>query len=325
MRSRICRSSDARGVVHLGLQQEAVHLRLRQRVGALLLDRVLGGEDQEGVRQRVRDVAQRHLPLLHRLEEGRLHLGGGAVDLVGEQQVREDRPLARHELAGLLLEDEGAHEVGRQQVRGELDAREVEVEHLPERLHRERLGETRHALDQQVAAAEQRHHHPLDERLLADDHLADLVDRRLHQDRLLAHGLVQLRDVDLGSYPCHRVSSLLALSASVLPHSFDVPARRKDSPSSEGARSCSAGRHARAGTPPRLRVAAPPRPGWPSRPAPPGRASSSPCCTCAIFCAMLSRLPTSVAFRVASSTSIEGVSVTYGLYWLHRFRSTGAS
>jgi len=38
-------------------------------------------------------VADRHLPLLHRLEEGALHLGGGAVDLVGEDDLREDRPL----------------------------------------------------------------------------------------------------------------------------------------------------------------------------------------------------------------------------------------
>ena len=34
---------------------------------------------------------------------------------------------------------------------------------------------------------------------LADDHLADLVDRLLDLQRLLAHGLVQLRDVHLGS------------------------------------------------------------------------------------------------------------------------------
>ena len=36
-----------RRVVDLHLQQEAVHLRLGQRIGALLLDRVLGGEHEE--------------------------------------------------------------------------------------------------------------------------------------------------------------------------------------------------------------------------------------------------------------------------------------
>jgi hypothetical protein len=144
-------------------------------------------------------VAKCHLPLLHRLQQGRLHLRGGAVDLVRQQQVGEDRPLARHELAALLLVDERADEVGGQQVGGELDPREGEVEHLAERLHRKRLGEAGHALHQQVPAAQQRHHHAVDERALAHDHLAHLVDGGLHREHLLADRLVQLRDVDLDS------------------------------------------------------------------------------------------------------------------------------
>ena len=42
---------DAR-VAQIGLEEEAVELRLRERERALLLDRVLGGEQQEGVGQR---------------------------------------------------------------------------------------------------------------------------------------------------------------------------------------------------------------------------------------------------------------------------------
>jgi hypothetical protein len=38
-----------------------------------------------------------HLLLLHRLEQRRLRLGGRAVDLVAEDDVGEDRPLAQHE------------------------------------------------------------------------------------------------------------------------------------------------------------------------------------------------------------------------------------
>ena len=106
-------------------------------------------------------------------------LAGRAVDLVGEQEVGEDRTLARHELAALLLKDHGAGQVGRQQVGRELDARELEVEHLAERLHREGLGQPRQSLDQQVAATQERHHHPLEQGLLPDDHLAHLGERRL--------------------------------------------------------------------------------------------------------------------------------------------------
>ena len=39
-------------VADLELEQEAVELGLRQRVGALVLDRVLGGDDDERVGQR---------------------------------------------------------------------------------------------------------------------------------------------------------------------------------------------------------------------------------------------------------------------------------
>ena len=104
------------------LEHEAVDLRLGQRIRALLLDRVLRGEDDERLGQRVGLVADRDLPLLHRLEQRALHLGGGAVDLVGEHEVGEHRAPCGDELAGALLVDQRAGEVGRQQVRRELDA-----------------------------------------------------------------------------------------------------------------------------------------------------------------------------------------------------------
>src|SRR4029453_6783742 len=53
-------------------QQEAVELGLRQRIGALVLDRVLRREDEERRRERVRHAFDRHLPLLHPLEHAGL-------------------------------------------------------------------------------------------------------------------------------------------------------------------------------------------------------------------------------------------------------------
>jgi thioredoxin reductase (NADPH) len=146
----------------------------------------------------VGDVTQRDLPLLHRLEERRLDLGRGPVDLVGEEEVREHRALAGDELPGLLLVDHGPDQVGGQQVGRELDAGEAQVQHLAQRLHGQGLGEAGDPLDQQMATAEEGHHHPLDQGLLADDDLADLVDRGLDLEGLLADGLVELGDVDLG-------------------------------------------------------------------------------------------------------------------------------
>ena len=77
-------------------------------------------------------------------------------------------------VAVLLVEDLGAGDVGRHQVGRELDPLEGEVEDLGERLDEQRLGETRHAGDQAVAAGEERHQHLVDDLVLADDDLAEL-------------------------------------------------------------------------------------------------------------------------------------------------------
>ena len=118
----------ARRVADLELEHEAVHLRLGQRVGAFLLDRVLRGQHQERLLQLERLLADGDLLLLHRFEQRALHLGRRAVDFVGQDQVGEDRPLARRERAGLRIVDLRADEVRGQQVRRELDPRELDVQ-----------------------------------------------------------------------------------------------------------------------------------------------------------------------------------------------------
>ena len=86
-------------VGHHGLHQEAVELGLGQVIGPLLLHRVLGRQHHEELRQRVGPLADRDLVLGHGLQQGRLDLGRGPVDLVGEQDVVEQRALAELELA----------------------------------------------------------------------------------------------------------------------------------------------------------------------------------------------------------------------------------
>ncbi len=114
--------------------------------------------------------------LLHRLEQRRLGLRRRAVDLVGEEDLREDRPLheAQRAVTVLLVEDLRAGDVGRHQIRRELNPLEREIEDLRDRLDEQRLGETGHAGDQAVPAGEERHQHFVDHRVLADDDLADL-------------------------------------------------------------------------------------------------------------------------------------------------------
>jgi hypothetical protein len=143
----------------------------------------------------VGSIADRHLPLLHGLEERALHLGRRAVDLVGQHEVGEDRTELRGELALELVVDDGPDQVGRQEVGGELDAGELRVDRVAQRADRERLGEAGDALEQDVPARQQPDQDALDHVLLADDDLADLVQQAVDEGALLGDQLVQGTDV----------------------------------------------------------------------------------------------------------------------------------
>ena len=142
------------------------------------LDRVLRRQHEERIRQRPRLAERRHAPFLHRLEQRRLRLGRGAVDLVGQQQVGEDRAGVKDELlaAVALLEDVAAGDVGRQQIGRELDAAEVERQQPRQRLDELGLAEGRKPFEQHVPPSEERGDDLVDRLLLAEDHAAQLID-----------------------------------------------------------------------------------------------------------------------------------------------------
>ena len=123
--------------------------------------------------------ADRDLALLHDLEQRGLHLGGRAVDLVGEEEVAEDRAELGVERPLLRAVDARADEVRRDEVGRELDAGERAAEDARGRLDGQGLGEPGHALDEQVALREQAHEHALEHRVLPGDDPADLEERLL--------------------------------------------------------------------------------------------------------------------------------------------------
>ena len=201
-------------VRHVDLEQEAVALGLGQAVDTLGLDRVLGGEHEERVGQGMTAPGDGDLFLGHRLEQGRLHLGRGPVDLVGEHEVGEDRAALDVERLGARPPHPGAGDVAGHQVGGELQAREAPADHVGQRAHRQRLGHAGHAFEQQVAAGQQPDEHPLDHRVLPDDDLLDL-----HQGALEQMGCVG----DL-ALVCLRHGSSSACACSPGPRSRRQPA-----------------------------------------------------------------------------------------------------
>src|SRR5205085_614287 len=109
-----------------------------------------------------------------------LRLRARAVDLVGEDDLREDRPRMKAEGRALAVEDRHADDVGGQEIGGELDALVVEAEEARERVRERGLADAGHVLDQQVAAREDARHREADLPLLAEDHLAGERDDRLY-------------------------------------------------------------------------------------------------------------------------------------------------
>ena len=180
--SRICRSSARDGIADLQLEHEAVHLRLGQRISAFLLDGILRGQHQERLLQLEGLVADGDLLFLHGFEQRALHLGGRAVDFVGQDEVGEDRAFARGEAAGLRIVNLRADDVGGQHVRRELQAREfhaacTSASDLTARV----LARPGHAFEQDVAVGQQADDQPLDQIILADDDFAEFVKQRMRE------------------------------------------------------------------------------------------------------------------------------------------------
>jgi hypothetical protein len=107
-----------------------------------------------------------------------LGLGRGAVDLVADHDVGEHPAGAELELAGVLVEDRDAGDVGGQQVRRELDPSHGRVDAAGQRLAQLGLADAGDVLDEQVALGEQHDQGCVDDVGLAGDHALDVVANR---------------------------------------------------------------------------------------------------------------------------------------------------
>lgn len=79
-----------RRIANKDMEQEAIHLSFRQGIGAFLFDRILGGEDEEKMRQPMRLAGNSDLSFLHRFEQCGLRFGRSAIDFVSENEIAEN-------------------------------------------------------------------------------------------------------------------------------------------------------------------------------------------------------------------------------------------
>ena len=158
-----CSSSSARRVAERRPEEEPVELGLGERERALVLDRVLRREQEERSRHGPRRPVHRDLPLRHRLEQRRLGLRHRAVDLVDEDDVREDRPRAELEVADPLVVDREPRDVGRLQVGRALDTRpDRALDRLRDGAREHRLRRARDVLEEDVPVARERRQNEAD-------------------------------------------------------------------------------------------------------------------------------------------------------------------
>ena len=88
----------------LSRRRKRSELGLRQWVRSEMFDWVLGGDHHERVIERVRSRVNGDLPLVHGFHERALRTWCRSVDLVCQDKVCEDRPLAKFEsVVGLAI------------------------------------------------------------------------------------------------------------------------------------------------------------------------------------------------------------------------------
>jgi hypothetical protein len=96
--------------------------------------------------------------------------GGGPVDFVGQQHLREYRSGQEPETALVAVKDRDAEDVRRQHVAGELDARELESEQAGQGVRQSRLADAGQIFNQQMASCQQTAQGESGLRALAEDH-----------------------------------------------------------------------------------------------------------------------------------------------------------
>ena len=124
-------------------------------------------------------LADRDVLFLHRLQQRRLGLGRGAVDLVSQDEVGENRTVHKPETAasgiGIDFQHIGAGDVRWHEVGRELNALVAQFQRARQGRYQQGFRQTGHADKQRMAATKDRHQHLFHHLVLADDDPAEFI------------------------------------------------------------------------------------------------------------------------------------------------------
>ena len=143
------------GIANANTHQKAVELRFGQRIGSVMLHRILRCDHHEGLLQRVGVAVDGDLQLIHGFQQRALCLGRSAIDLVRQKKIGEYRAVLELEFLGVCVVDRHPNHVAGEHVRGELDAMEAGPDRARKRLSQRGFSNPGHVLNQQVAARQQ--------------------------------------------------------------------------------------------------------------------------------------------------------------------------
>ena len=151
----------------------------------------MGGENEKRIGERIRRVADRDLPLLHRFQERALHFRRCAIDFIRQDQVRKKRAELGGEFPGARIVNESADQIRRQKIGRELQTLKTGLDAGRHGFDGESFRQTGNAFEQDVAVREQAEQQSIDQIFLPDDDAADLFAQRGNP---LPHFLDLLRD-----------------------------------------------------------------------------------------------------------------------------------
>src|SRR5688572_8572744 len=117
-------------------------------ISSLLLYRVLRSHHHKWRRYLVSMPIDRNLSFFHHFKQCGLCFGGGAVDLIYQNNIAEDGPFVEFKGRFFWVENTGADHIARHHIGRKLYTRKTNGYTPAEQFGRERFGHARHTFDQ---------------------------------------------------------------------------------------------------------------------------------------------------------------------------------